>query len=489
MKRREFIKTWASAMAGLAAGAAGAGALGRPNVLLILVDQMRRPRWFPEHAGLPNFERLKAGGIEFTRHYTSAVPCSPSRACLFTGLHMDQHGVSLNVNNRDFQESLDPCIPTLGHMFRDAGYRTPYFGKWHLTLKEEYKKEGLAAYGFEEWNEPDRHGIPYEGIIFDRSYADGAIDWIEREGRKGPWFLVCSLINPHDICFYPRFDVPPVFIRDVFDKLPENWHDDLSGKPRCQAEYAVTSSAVSGKMGANDEKTWLHYLDYYYYLTLRIDMQLGRILNALEASGQARDTIVIFTSDHGDMGGSHGLRAKGPFVYEENTNVPLVISWPGRLAGGVSTGALSQNVDLFPTLAGLVGVDVRSKYAHLSGRDLAPVLADPGKGSVNDHVLFSFAGNIMMSLMAKRLGRPQVTSPQNIRAIRERDIVFGRYFDPGGGDQEFEMYDLRNDPFEMRNLAGDPGYRAVEKEMLEKLRDAEAGEMSPLPPGSFKTGR
>jgi arylsulfatase A-like enzyme len=469
MDRREFVKKSGAGGAALMLAGAGSGAQAkRPNLLLFIVDQMREPRWFPESARLPNLTRLKDRGVAFTNHFVSAVPCSPSRACLMTGRHMDRNGVFNNMNARE-QPSLDPAIPTLGHVFRQAGYRTPYFGKWHLSLKRD--GAGLEPYGF-DWIKPTPPRWPFPGLMGDGSVTDAALDWIKGPaGRGAPWFLTVSLINPHDICSYPRLDVPPFLVPDGTDRLPDNWNDDLANKPRCQREYQEAYAAVAGTMSLNDEKTWRHYLDYYYYLTAKTDQLLGCTLDALSASGQSDNTVVIFTSDHGDMGGSHRLRSKGPCAYRENVNVPLVIADP-RGVQGLRCEALCQNVDLFPTLAAIAGADP-SSLPSLPGHDLSPALTDPEGASFGDHALFSFTDNINVRLLNQRLGRQGVHSPHHIRAIRERDWLFARYFDPGNDEQEFELYDLKNDPLEMRNLAGDPGYSAQQREMAEKLREAE----------------
>jgi len=406
------------------------------------------------------------------------VPCSPSRACLLTGLHMDQHQVMTNVMKGQ-QPSLDPSIPTLGQMFRRAGYQTPYFGKWHLTLERQVDLQGgLEPYGF-DWVARQRQVFPFPGLETDPEYTRAACAWLKEPAhRKQPWFMVISLINPHDICLYPRLAVPAAEVPKVVDRLPGNWNDDLLGKPRCQAEFQKAYAAMGGPIRLDDQPVWRQYLDDYHYLTMKNDHHLGQVLDTLEASGQTGQTVVIFTSDHGEMAGSHRLRVKGPFVYVENTNVPLVISWPKKFPAGVHTDALCQNLDLFPTLARLIGVDPAAQYPYLPGRDLTPILKNPTRPAVSDHVLFSYTGNAALARADRDLRKAGVQSPDHVRALRERDWVYARYFAPNRPEQEFELYDFKNDPLEMHNLAQDPGYQKRRKEMADKLQQAEATEMA-----------
>ena len=466
INRREFAKS--TAAGAMSVGLPFAASSARPpNVILVIVDQMRRPRWFPPAARLPNYDRLAARGLTFDQHYVSAVPCSPSRACLFTGRHMDQNRIEVNVTAKG-SDSLDSTIPTLGHVFRRAGYRTPYFGKWHLTREKDLRKHKLEPYGF-SWHTRE----PTFGVVNDTGFTRAAISWIEEKGHgPRPWFLTLSLLNPHDICGYPRTAFPESTIPEVFSSLPANFDDDLAGKPRCQRQYQAVIE--HNNTAFKDRRAWLRNLDYYYDMTRRIDLLLGEVLDTLARTGFDRDTIVIFTSDHGEMAGSHRLRLKGPFPYAENTNVPLIVSWPGRLPEGERTPALSQNIDLFPTLAGLIGADVSE--LRLPGRDLGPVLADP-RAPGADHVLFSFSANVSMLTQARATGGPTITAPQHIRALRTPEAVYARYFDHGSDAKEFELYDLKDDPLELRNLAGDPGRRVLEQEMADRLREAEEREM------------
>jgi len=486
MKRREFIKSTALAAGAMAMGNKlfGAGA-ERPNVLFIIVDQWRQPRWFPQNADLPGFNRLRKEGLSFSNFFTSAVPCSPSRACFFTGLHINQHGVESNVNfgaNPD----LDPSIPTFAHRFKQAGYRTPYFGKWHLTSMKRTVKEKLDAYGYEDWIPPDHHGIPYDGLTNDAKYADQSIAWLRRHGKKGPFLLTCSLINPHDICYYRRLDVPAVFIPDVFAKLPDNFNDDLKNKPRIQAIYRQGYGKIMRTTPDQPEKVWLHYLDFYYWLQQRVDHQIARLLAALDKNGLAENTIVIMTADHGDMCGSHKLQAKGPFIYQENNNVPLVVRWPGKVQAGAETTALSQSVDMFPTLMELAGISADTGYQ--SGKSLARAIYNPNQTDIHEHILMAMGmgirkspdhpkGNRVMATFGKYLGVNAQDVPAKIRAIHDGRYKYARYFDQGL-PEEYELYDMKNDPLELHNLANDSGYGSLKKQMAEKLADAEKKEMS-----------
>jgi arylsulfatase len=483
MNRRKFLHRTVAGSAALAAASSTAFARSaeKPNVLLVITDQMRQPRWFPEGSKLPNLERLKERGIEFTRHFVSAVPCSPSRACLMTGLHMDQNNVRKNVRE-NYGAPLNPRIPTLGLLFRQAGYKTPYFGKWHLSLKEN-KKNGLDPYGFTNLTpKGKRSEYLTPGLAQDPGVTSAACKWLEERPEKGkPFFLTVSLINPHDICTYPRIGLPPILIPNVIHDLPGNWDDDLEGKPHCQIEYQKAFQKIAGRIKDNDQKAWRELLDFYYFLNRRADAQLGRVLQALDQSGEAKNTIVIFTSDHGEMGGSHRLRSKGPFVYEENTNTPLVVAWPGVTEKGAQTKSLVQNVDLFPTLADLLGF--RGAYSYLPGHSLMAVLDNPAK-EVNNHVLFSYEGSRSMEPGGdddgKGKGKGSLKSPHFIRALRTHDAVYARYFQPDFPNEEYELYDLRKDPREMKNVAEAPAYAGLRAELAARLREAQQREMTPI---------
>src|SRR3954449_2511737 len=387
----------------------------QPNILLVVSDQERHRGWLPESVRLPWRERLRAEGLELTNYYTHSSPCSPSRASLFTGQYISQHGVVDNVIMPEHKE-LDTAIPTVGSILRDAGYRSSYIGKWHCS---QSPTPDMTEYGFADWEGNDRHfmGWAGTGVHFDPIIAANAAAWLRANATSSrqPWFLTVALVNPHDVMWYPidqpgydarhpddvkrvrdilsmaawkQDDPLPVYDHDypqVFDALPANFDDDLHTKPEAHRQWRHDQQhGLWGYIEPSDKRAWLRHLDYYAELHRLADENLGIVLQALADSGAYDDTIVIFTSDHGDMAGSHGLRSKGPFTYNEIMNVPLYVRVPGVTQAGTSTEAMGTHVDLATTIAALAGV----QHESLKGADLSQVFADPST-SVREQVLFA----------------------------------------------------------------------------------------------------
>ena len=494
----------------------------QPNILLIVSDQERRWKWMPR-VELPWRDRLRAEGVELTNYYTHSSPCSPSRASLFAGQYLAQHGVVDNVI-WPMHKELDPAIPTIGSILGDAGYRSSYIGKWHLS---QGAHPDMVSYGFMDWEGNDRHfmGWAGTGVHFDPVIASNAASWLRANAQGGsqPWFLTVALVNPHDVMWFP-IDQPayhddpahaeeiklvtqllqmskwkddeflPLFRDDydaVCDELPANFDDDLLDKPETQRQWRWDQQhGMWGYIDPCDTKSWLRHLDYYVKLHQLADQSLGTVLGALEASGAYDDTIVIFTSDHGDMCGSHGLRSKGPFVYEEIMHVPCFVRAPGVTQGGSQAAGLATHVDLAATICALGGVDPSSQPS-LKGVDLTPALADTNV-SVRDHVLFAHDTAHTPNLNNTRYA---------IRGFFDGRTKYARYYGVGGGkpssglwdknagsklydvdaafeDQEHEWYDLVEDPHEQVNLAHDRGRRAELRANYERMLAYERAELS-----------
>ena len=269
--------------------------------------------------------------------------------------------------------------------------------------------------------------------------------------------------------------------------LPPNFDDDLLDKPDAQRQWRWDQQhGLWGYIDPTDTKAWLRHLDYYVKLHQMADDSLGTVLGALDESGAADDTIVIFTSDHGDMCGSHGLRSKGPFVYEEIMHVPLYVRVPGVTTPGTQTDALGTHVDLASTIVALGGRRSR-RAAIASRRDLSPVLADPA-ASVRDHVLFAHDTAHTEHINQTRYAiRGFFDGQHEVRALLRRRWRQARYRTVGQGpgpklfdvdaafdDQEHEWYDLDDDPHELVNLAHDRGRRSALQDNFDRLLEYEA---------------
>ncbi|MFL6238939.1 MAG: sulfatase-like hydrolase/transferase [Actinomycetes bacterium] len=484
----------------------------QPNILLIVSDQERQRDWLPPSVRLPWRERLLSEGLEFTRYFTHSSPCSPSRASLMTGQYVPQHGVVDNVIWPQHKE-LDPATPTTGSLLRDAGYRSSYIGKWHLSFGPN---PPMQAYGYSDWEGNDQHfmGWAGTGVHFDPMIASNAAHWLRTNATtlSQPWFLTVALVNPHDVMWYPidqpgydvrnpdqvklvrdilsmaawKEDDPlPIYDADypeIFDTLPANFDDDLHTKPEAHRQWRYDQQhGLWGYIEPSDKRAWLRHLDYYVELHRLADESLGVVLSALEASGAYDDTVVIFTSDHGDMCGSHGLRSKGPFTYNEIMNVPLYVRVPGVTEPGTRTDAMGTHVDLATTIAALAGVQSET----LQGVDLAPIFADPTK-PVRDHVLFA-----QDSAHTRRIQQTRYA----LRGYFEGRWKYTRYYGVGGGlpsedpsgtstklydvdsdfdDQDHELYDVQEDPGELVNLALDRARRDEVRRHFAELRDLEA---------------
>lgn len=489
--------------------------MGRPNILFLVTDQERDRGWIPDELldRLPNRRRLREGGLEFRRHYTHSSPCSPSRATLLTGQYVPEHGVTDNVFVEPQQPDLHTATPTVGRLLSAAGYRTPYVGKWHLS----YGNPRMASYGYSDWRGEDWAwtGLAGTGTYFDPLIAADAASWIREQAGSSsqPWCLTVGLVNPHDVHWYPadqpwyqdahreetelvnQLVAPPIpgkptvapfegEYEELFG-LPANFADALDGKPAVHKQWRFEElRAFFGHLDYDDERAWRRMADYYFRLHELSDAQLGVIFSALDDTGAWDDTVIVWTADHGDMCGGHGLVNKGPFAYEEIMHVPLVVRAPGVTAPGTSTDALSSSADLAPTILDLAGV---TDTGSTSGVSLLPVLSGTSP-SVRDHVLFAQAQAWYTSCIPYRFA---------LRGVFDGRYKYVRYYGVGGGcastgdqipgmkrhavppdaeflDQEHELYDLAEDPGELVNLAADPARLREVRERFDWLLELEA---------------
>ncbi len=282
---------------------------------------------------------------------------------------------------------------------------------------------------------------------------------------------------------------------EVCDRLPANFDDDLFTKPEAHRQWRFDQQhGLWGYIDPDDKAAWLRHLDYYVHLHQLADRNLGTVLAALEVAGAWDDTIVLFTSDHGDMCGSHGLRSKGPFVYDEIMRVPLYAKVPGITSRGTATSALGSHVDLAATICALAGVDPTRVGATVQGTDLSPVLGDPS-ARVRDHILFA-----QDSAQTNELNKVRYA----LRGFYDGQTKYARYYGVGGGkpstglwgkspgtklfdtdcafdDNDHEWYDHDRDPLELVNLANDRTRRTELREIYERMRGYEAASFVEFP--------
>lgn len=415
-----------------------------PNILLVFSDQHR---WCDlgcygnAQVSSPNLDAFGERATRFTHCIANAPLCVPARASLLTGLHALKHRAITN----DLPVRQD--VTSLAHVLGEAGYRTGYVGKWHLAgvPRDAPVPRGPARLGFEEWkvcecnhdymhayyyDEEDRRVdiTGYEPV----AQTDLAIDFAKRH-RGHPWFLCLSWGPPHDpyhlvparyAGLYPRRELR------LRPNVPERIHD-------------TQTRILSG------EQIRTNYQGYYAHITA-LDEQFGRLLAALDATGQREQTIVIYTSDHGDMLGSQGWTNK-QLPYDEAIRVPLLVAW-GKYTPGHVTDELIGLVDLPTSILGLVGLRFPDA---VDGVDLHRLIIDPEAQGLGACYVY----DLVPCHQAMARGGSEW------RAIRTKQHTLART----ASDTGFALYDNLADPYQMHNLINDPQAASVRAELLAQL--------------------
>jgi arylsulfatase A-like enzyme len=481
-----------------------------PNILVVMVDQLRTPQWFSATAealaGMPNLARLRKGAVSFESHYTAANDCTPARAALLTGLHTHQTGCVITGGS-----TLDPGFPTWGSMLRDFGYRTYWYGKWHLThgdnLWDSYENAGaLEPYGFAGGTFPSPDGAPGQGWRVDPHIVSQFETWFAREGAGGkakqPWCTTVSLVNPHDIAWWyhwsDRFASEAV-APSMVGELPPNFETPeqmlARGKPQLQRSLQDTAQASFGNVpydGPDLEATWLPFLDLYLKLLGEVDSHIGSVLNTLASRPDvAANTVIVFTSDHGEYGSSHGMRGKGGGAYEEAIRVPLVVrDLRDKLtvAPAQPRTGLTSSVDVAPLLLDLATGSSTwredSHYSHLASRhDIASMLSNP-KAPGRDYVLHATDETVTEFAIEPYAAE----APLHVVALRTPRAKYATYsnFAPGTlnaetAGREAELYDYST-PEGRMELANEVGNSALEPHLSALMQRAVRDELhEPLP--------
>ncbi len=479
------------------------------NVVIFITDQQRAIMHFPDgwaEANLPGATRLQQTGVTFENAFCSACMCSPSRATLLTGHFPAQHGVKYTLEesmpeDQYPQVSLPVDLPNLATVMSAAGYNVVYKGKWHLSKPagSEWSSVDLAPYGFERWNPPDAGAnqdldqmgggnanndwrfMDEEGTA--NAGQEGVLEFLDTvAAQEQPFCLIVSLVNPHDVLAYPRTYVEGGYTDSALVgtiEPPATVNEDLSTKPTAQRAFLALADLGLGPLPEEQERR--NYLNFYGNLMIESDNYLTEILDTLESQNLLENTLFIATSDHGEMGLAHGgLRQKCFNFYEETLRVPLVYSNPKLFPEARASQALVSHVDFLPTLAGLFGApaEARSEWA---GVDYSSIILDPAGESAQDYVVFTYD-----DFQVGQPTGPYVPPPNHITSIREERYKLAKYYDASGTRQDqWEMYDLVDDPLERINIAHRSYSRTPEQELeLERLKarlaEVEATRLRPL---------
>ena len=426
ISRRQFMGAGTAGLCALAVGGRLWAAEGkkRPSVLIITTDQQRVDamsavgnKWVKT----PNMDSLATNGVYFTNSYCPYPLCSPSRASLHTSRMPHEIGVDHN------SMAIDPKIPLSGQVFREAGYDTGYAGKWHCPAV--YPTEGFA--GYDALNSTTRTGKLAQ--VVDEGTMNAAVEFIRRK-REKPFLVTVSFINPHDIC------LPAGATSPILDQVWQRYQPPAGAElPPLPANFGDTQGLPEGfarrpRHDAWDENQWRKYIYAYYRMMEDVDRQVGEVLKALRESGQEENTLVVFTSDHGEGLASHRWTGKMMY-YEEEAAVPLIVSWKGVTpAGRIDREHLVSALDVLPTICDYAGI---KGPAVMQGKSLRPIIEKPQEPG-HEYVVTEMANGPARSFM-----------------VRTRQYKYMVFPATTGRKQEM-LFDMQADPGEMKNLAGQP---------------------------------
>ncbi len=447
---------------------------GRPNVVFIISDDLGSQSlgcYGNTQCRSPNIDALAGRGVRFTRTYTQYPVCGPSRAALMSGMYAQAIGVTSNGASEKFTKNLG-SRPSMSQHFINNGYHAARVSKiYHMRVPGDITAgvdgpdhaaswtERFNCQAPEQWSEgqhdhltnerlkPDpqrsiHYGLGYGGAFYvvrgksdgaeqaDHKAAAKAVELLEARAKdRKPFFLAVGLVRPHVPLVAPASFFEPYVAKQM--QLPRGVEDDWEDIPQA----GISKNSARSGLGTQLKKQKV--LEAYYASVTYMDAQVGKIVRAVDRLGLRENTIIVFTADHGYHLGEHEFWQKMS-LHEESTRIPLIVHVPGKKPG--TSPALSQQIDIYPTLAELCGLDVPK---HVQGKSLVKALDDP-KHVVHESVYCLRGRNDHL-----------------LRTDRWALIRYGK-----GGT---ELYDMRADPGQFVNLAGEAGYEETLKGLLGEL--------------------
>lgn len=459
----------------------------RPNIVYVLADQLGY-----QHCGYagnpqahtPNIDRLASEGISFRQAVSSMPVCSAYRASLFTGKYTTSTGMVIN------ELRMNPNHVCLAHVLTAAGYETGYIGKWHLYANElgnhfdpknSFTPRGpyrlgfdgyWASYGFHHeyygayyhTESPDKILYP-DGAYEPDAQTDQAIEFIESHSRTGkPFFVVLSVGTPHDP--WREDNVPAEdleLFRDVEFEPAPNYSQQLDPYGDAWSNRPHSPALIQ------------HEKRVYYAMTTNLDRNVGRLMEAVDKAGICQDTIFVFTSDHGEMFGAHGRRAKNIF-YDEAARVPFVVRYPRKVKAGTVSDACFNTVDIYPTILGLCGLSDKTPK-EVEGMDLS-------------HIAVGEVGPEPEAALLMNTGAcASWEDGHEWRALRDKQFTYALYRGSGRLPRKELLFDNVSDPYQMTNLIDTPDYAKVADRFREMLQDRMSELNDTFPASTWYRGR
>tara|TARA_S200000501_G_scaffold297956_1_gene284363 strand:- start:43 stop:1446 length:1404 start_codon:yes stop_codon:yes gene_type:complete len=419
----------------------------KPNVILIISDQWSTKVSdgsgnYKNGIQTPNLDQLASDGVRFTQSYSTYPLCTPARASLFTGLYSHNNDVGFNLKKDSILDQAE-IIPTLGKTFKDAGYNVAYFGKEHA-----------GGYGYASATEfgsmmHSNGGMLAEGSAYDPIFTEDAVQYVQDQKGDKPFFMTLSLINPHDICRVLGGKVAGATFTDAIHFARNNNEPYLRYQPRPNVPENHDVKYEKGMIlhkdfmyyevfGLNKDE-WRRFISTYQLLIENTDRHIGQLIKSVQNKGISDETIIIFTTDHGEMAGSHKLIAKTTF-YEESSKIPVIIKYPKIIKPKtVNENALISTIDIMPSLLDLAGLSIPD---DLDGRSFKNEILYPNNKESTFNAVYS----------QNQYGR--MVRFDNFKYVRS--IVYGKRYEI--------LFDIQNDPLESKNLINEFEY----KELAEK---------------------
>lgn len=441
MKRRRFITNTLLASAGmtLPIGYSRGRTINekRPNIIYLFTDQQTTAAMSCSgnpFLKTPGMDKIADMGVRFKNCYSTQPLCGPNRTCMFTGLYPHQTGAIANMDEASNKVGSNPM---LGRVLKDSGYDTAYFGKWHVASDQ---KKG-SQHGFDEiWS-----GTISDQKDFDDQVAHKVLEY-STSGHKNPFFVVGSFINPHNVCElargkktnkteFPNYDMPGYPAPEKCPPLPNNFSIPQNEPEMVRAIHDNPDNWIQYPTADWSEDDWRQYLWGYYRLVEHVDQSVLKLVNGLEEAGLLENTVIIFSSDHGDGGAQHHWNQK-QVLYESCVNIPFIVVWKGKFKAGIEKdGLISNGLDLFPTVCDLAGIDLKDKC---QGKSILPLL-DGKKDNINEFL-------VMETVFAQGT-REYGLRGRCLRTPRYKYIVYS------DGKLREQLFDMESDSGEMNNLA------------------------------------